>query len=157
MMKLAFLSRFDEAIIKRTPARDALCGIVTALLAGALLSMAFSAQQGLQAKTEPFETHAGMLLIELTLYRNAPPQIARVEKLAQGRVTALTPGDDMLELLDAQGNTLYTTTFKPNFLRATHLPVPTDQVTLLLVAPYDSRVKDVRVTTSQGVTVFHME
>lgn len=143
---------------ERTPQKDVLVGIVLAVLVGFLFSRALATEGAtVERKSTPFQTHANMLLVRVTLNRDKAPTIDRVEKLESGRVTVTTSGANKIELLDQSGSAVYSQTFEVLFLRVSDPPEVIESLPSLFVLPYDEKVRRVRVTTPNGTAEYTLE
>lgn len=102
------------------------------------------------ASPAPFVTRGNVLLITVTLRREAAPTIKQIAPLDQGRITATTSGNYSLALLDASNTSLYQLNFQPNYLSAGEPPELLDEVTLTFIIPAMPNMKRVVLTTPNG-------
>lgn len=137
------------------PFRYQLLGhLVIGLLAGALLNSALDpSMPEIERKSRPFTTQSDMLAVTILLHRNAVPEVIQVQPLSEGRVTVTPPGEYSLALQDAQGQTLYSLSFRVTFVMPGDPPIATDDVRRIFVAPFSQDVSAVIISGPEGSAV----
>jgi len=97
----------------------------------------------------PFITLPGAWMVRFKLFRNAPPEIVKVTRLSEGRLTVIQPGEDKIQILAADGTSLYEQTFHPDFMIGDP-PHQVDEITLIFVLPILEGAHTLIITTPNG-------
>ncbi len=97
----------------------------------------------------PFVTMPGGLLVRVKFFRNEAPQFVKIVYLDQARLTVFPQGDDRIEILDSNGQVLYSQSFLIEFLNGDP-PRPVDSKTVIFVLPSMENAVEVAITTSNG-------
>jgi hypothetical protein len=92
-------------------------------------------------------------MMEVKVFRQAPPQIIGLTRLSEGRITELRDGNGSLKILDQQHNVLYENKFLVVFTNG-EPPKIVDQLTLILVMPAIENAYSVEIITPQGETSY---
>ncbi len=128
----------------------AVAGSALVVIAGAVIAVIWLTQpKAIEIKAQPFATHEGMLVVNVTARRLSSPSIDSIEWLEKGRVSSSAPGDGVVKLLDAQRKELFTLQFGVAYAE-TSSTTPRDKVLMTFVLPYSSEIALVRVETPQG-------
>lgn len=97
----------------------------------------------------PFVTLPGGLLVRVKFSRGNAPQIEKVIRLEQARITVFPKGNDHIEILNVSGQVLYTQSFLIEYLDGDP-PKPVDSKTMIFVLPTIEGAAEVVITTSNG-------
>jgi hypothetical protein len=82
----------------------------------------------------PFVTLPGGWMVRATFYRHASPQITKVIRLDQARLTTYPIGESQIQLLNSAGEILYSQSFEIEFL-AGDPPRPVDEKEMIFILP----------------------
>lgn len=98
----------------------------------------------------PFVTLLGGLLVRVKFSRSDAPQIEKVIRLEQARITVFPNGrNDHIEILNKGGQVLYSQSFLVEYLDGDP-PKPVDSKTVIFVLPLMEGAIKIVVTTSNG-------
>jgi len=97
----------------------------------------------------PFVTLPGAWMVRFKLNRLAAPEIIRATRLAQGRLTVTVPGENRIQIQDANGTLLYEQTFQSDFISG-EPPRPVDEITLIFVLPVIEGAQTLLIITPNG-------
>lgn len=97
----------------------------------------------------PFVTLPGGLLVRVKFFRNEEPQFVKIIYLDQARLTFFPQGEDRIEILDSNGQVLYSDSFLIEFLDGDP-PRPVDSKTVIFVLPSMENAVEVSIITSNG-------
>jgi hypothetical protein len=97
----------------------------------------------------PFVTLPGGLFVRVKYFRNEAPQFVKIFYLDQARLTVFPKGEDLIEILDPNGQVLYSQFYKIEFLEGDP-PRPVDSITVIFVLPAMENALEVVITTSNG-------
>lgn len=100
--------------------------------------------------SEPFQTHRNLLLVEVTLRRQAPPTIDDVVVVREGRITVSALGDSHVRLEDANGKILHEQAFQAEFETTIEEIGPQEEVPMTFILPNPRDVRRVVVVTPVG-------
>lgn len=94
----------------------------------------------------PFVTLPGGWLVRITFFSEAAPKIIKVVSLDQARMTTLSLGNNQIQILNKNGQILYSQSFQVEFLTGDP-PKPVTQKDMVFVLPV---VKDAFQIVVQG-------
>lgn len=105
------------------------------------------------ATPQPFVTLTGVWMVRVVVYRDAAPEIVKVAKLSQGRLTISQLGDSYLRVLDEAGIILYELAFQPHF-HVADAPIEVDDNTYFFIIPSIENAHLIQVITPQGESTY---
>lgn len=105
---------------------------------------------------KPYVTISGVLLVRAQVSSNASPQILKVTRLEEGRITPFTQGDYQIQLLNAAGDVLFSGSFVVSFVEGDP-PRSVEQVTTLLIVPILEDAVQILLKTPQGETTYEIQ
>ena len=134
---------FQPAILTTTP------GIVTPTSASTITPTITPTVTLTSLPAVPFVTLPGGLFVRVKYFRDAAPQFVKIIYLEQARLTIFQKGDDRIEILDSNGQVLYSQSYKIVFLEGDP-PRPVDSKTVIFVLPALENAIEVSITSSNG-------
>ncbi|MDP1614592.1 MAG: hypothetical protein Q8L68_02235 [Methylococcales bacterium] len=108
-----------------------------------------STEAALTLSPAPFVTLPGGLLVRVNFFRDEAPQFVKIIYLDQARLTVFPHGDDRIEILNANGQVLYSQSFLIEYLEGDP-PRPVNSKTVIFVLPSMQGAVEVVITTSNG-------
>ncbi len=105
---------------------------------------------------KPYVTLSGVWLVRAQVSSSASPQILKVTRLEEGRITPFTQGDYQIQLLNAAGDVLFSGSFVVSFVEGDP-PRSVKQVTTLLIVPILEDVVQILLKTPQGETTYDIQ
>jgi len=103
-----------------------------------------------------FQTIEGVWMVRVKFYHNAEPEFVRVLPLGEGRLSVTQGGDSHLQIIDAQGNILYTTNFAVSFI-AGDPPQTFDTSSIVMILPRMQGEALIKVITPQGEVEYEIQ
>lgn len=97
----------------------------------------------------PFVTLSGGFLVRVRFFRDEAPEFVKIVYLDQARLTIFPQGDDRIDMLDSNGQVLYSESFLVEFLNGDP-PHPVDSKTIIFVLPFIKNAVEIDITTSNG-------
>ncbi len=105
---------------------------------------------------KPYVTISGVWLVRAQVSSKDSPQILKVTRLKEGRITPFAQGDYQIQLLNAAGNALFSGSFAVSFVEGDP-PRPVEQVTTLLIVPILENAVQILLKTPQGETTYDIQ
>ena len=100
---------------------------------------------------QAFTTLTGVWMVSARFSPSAAPVVDEVTNLSEGRITVFAPGENVLRVLDAQGDTLYEQTFELRFLSG-EPPHPVEELQQIFILPAIEGGRTLLILTPNGET-----